>query len=572
MKEGVAMRKIACVVLALALVAGLVMGWLTMKAPPSNKVEKYQVENAVKDVEFISQEIHTVADQAALERVRNYLVERLAGMGLAPEVISYGLVQDPIIKQPVEVNNILAATPGDFDSYLLLVAHYDSSPKKRIGEDNESRGAADDGYGLSANLELARLLMEEETPLANGVKILITDGEETGLHGAEAAAKDPRVTDKVSCVFNLEARGVRGPVVMFETSANNRKLIELYQKAENPFTYSLATAVYRVMPNATDFTPFINAGIPGLNFACMETLEYYHNKNDNFGNINLNTMRHYGDLLYPMIKEFTSSPVYSDVNWARSGRDAIAFTPAPGVLVAYSPLAGYILLGALALLAAVALLLLARRKMLAAALFWLAKWAALMLAAALAGLGVSLAMSRVSGIPFNPTYMPKVPFADVAVLLSGLVVAAALGLIVFRSVKKKGSAASATAAPAALVGGVLLQLLLTAALAFLLPGGAFLYLFPGILFSLAALAILTDKRGIVALPIAALAVFYTSLTFAPMLMLFNIALTIGALAVVLLLETVALATTLPAIIISIINCSRSCIVLDRSARTTVRKP
>ena len=535
------MRKTASIAMAAAIVVGMALGWLTMKAPATNKVGRYQVENATKDVEFISMQPHSVADQAALERVRNYLIDRLEGMGLTPEVLTYRPINDSITGQTAEINDILAVTPGDFDSYLLLVTHYDSSPKKRIGEDSDSHGAADDGYGLSAVLELTRLLMEDaaKTPLVNGVKILFTDGEEVGLYGAKFASSDPRVTDKVSCLFNLEARGVRGPVVMFETSENNRKLIELYQKAENPYTYSLATAIYRVMPNLTDFTPFIDAGIPGLNFACLETLDYYHTSLDNFNNIDINTMRHYGDLIYPMLSEFTGSSAYSDVDWAKSDRDTIAFTPASGVLFTYSPLMGYVLLGVLALLAAAALYLSAKRKMLLSSLIWLVKWFGLMLAAAAVGLGVSFVMSWISGIPFSPTYMPKVPLADWVALLCGLGVAAALGFPIFRNVRRRGRA------QAALVGGVLLQLLLTAALTFLLPGGAFLYLFPGILFCLTAIFMLVPKARIIALPFAVVAVFYTWLVFTPLLMLFHISLTIGALAVILMLEAAALSVTLP---------------------------
>jgi hypothetical protein len=515
-----------------------------MKAPATSSIDGYLLENAIQDVAFISQQPHSVADQIALARIRDYLAGRLNGLGLETAIIPYGTAEDPVLKRTVEVNNILAVTPGDFGSYLLLVAHYDSAPKKRFGEDNDSCGAADDGYGLSAILELARLIMEDaaEKPLVNGLKILITDGEETGFHGAKAAAQDPRVTDKVSCIFNLEARGVRGPVMLFETSINNQKLIGLYKKAQSPFAYSLATAVYRVMPNSTDFSTLAVTGIPGMNFACMETLEFYHNVNDNYSNISTATMGHYIDLLYPMAKEFTGSPVYSALDWAKSGRDTIAFTLAPGLLISYSPLTGNILLGLLALLNVAILILLARRKLLGAALLWALKWLGLMLAAAGAGLAVTLVMSVISGVPFNPTYMPRVPLAGWIALLAGAGTFIALGVTVSRAIEKKSQAAVAL-----LSGGVLVQLLLTAALTFLLPGGAFLYLFTGILFSLAVLLHLTVKSKLLVTATKALAVFYTFLTFTPILMLFNIALTIGALAVILLLETVALATALPAL-------------------------
>ena len=538
-------KTICCITLILAAAAGIVLGWLTMKAPSTYKSDRYSVENARNDVEFISLEPHTVRDRVALERVRNYLTDRLSGMGLSPEIISYGTVLDPLVDEPVEVINILAVLPGDFNSYALLVAHYDSSPKKRSGEEEGSCGAADDGYGLSTILEVTRLIMEDakEKPLVNGIKILFTDCEETSLYGALFSANDPRVTDKVSCVFNLETRGIRGPVVLFENTENNKKVIELFRHAEYPFTYSLATDVYRIMPNSTDFTHFVEAGFSGYNFGCLETLEYYHTPKDNFSNISLNTMSHYGNIIYPILREFTSSPAYSDINWAKSDRDTIIFTILPGVLVVYSPLIGYILLGVLAILSAAVLFLLASRKLLSKSLKWVVIWLGLILAAAVFGLAVSFVVSLLTGVKFSPTYMPRVPFADGIVLLSGLFVAAALGWLTFRSVRK-----SPGKAPALLAGGVLLQLLLTALLTFFLPGGSFLFLFTGILFALTALLRLVMKSKVFAQAAAVFSVFYTALLFAPLLMMLNIALTIGALAVILLIETSALSAALPAAI------------------------
>ena len=44
----------------------------------------------------------------------------------------------------------------------------------------------------------------------------------------------------VNFVVNLEARGIKGPALMFETSSNNEKVIDLYKKANLPVSYSLA--------------------------------------------------------------------------------------------------------------------------------------------------------------------------------------------------------------------------------------------------------------------------------------------------------------------------------------------
>lgn len=61
------------------------------------------------------------------------------------------------------------------------------------------------------------------------------------------AAKD------VKAVFNFEARGSGGPVVMFETSNDNGSLIREFAGAtQNPVANSLSYEIYKRLPNDTD--------------------------------------------------------------------------------------------------------------------------------------------------------------------------------------------------------------------------------------------------------------------------------------------------------------------------------
>ena len=53
--------------------------------------------------------------------------------------------------------------------------------------------------------------------LRRPVSFLFNEGEELGLVGARAFLADP-LAGKVDSLVNLEARGVTGPVMMFETS------------------------------------------------------------------------------------------------------------------------------------------------------------------------------------------------------------------------------------------------------------------------------------------------------------------------------------------------------------------
>ena len=51
-----------------------------------------------------------------------------------------------------------------------------------------------------------------------------------GLLGAkEEMNNNFSLYDNVEYVVNIEARGIKGPALMFETSSNNKKVIDLYK-------------------------------------------------------------------------------------------------------------------------------------------------------------------------------------------------------------------------------------------------------------------------------------------------------------------------------------------------------
>jgi acetylornithine deacetylase/succinyl-diaminopimelate desuccinylase-like protein len=148
------------------------------------------------------------------DRVRDYLVQELETLGLAPEiqkVNSLNLPRTWVAGGMVE--NIVAKIDGTNSSKaIMLVAHYDSV--------TGGPGVADDGAGVAAILETVRALKETK-PLKNDIIILLTDGEENGLLGAKAFVEEHPWVRDVGLVLNFEARGNEGPAFMFETSDNN---------------------------------------------------------------------------------------------------------------------------------------------------------------------------------------------------------------------------------------------------------------------------------------------------------------------------------------------------------------
>ena len=130
----------------------------------------------------------------------------------------------------------------------MIAAHYDSVP---FGP-----GASDDGAGVAALLEIAR--MTQKLPASrNDILFLITDGEELGLLGAEGFVRSHALAKTIRVAINLEARGTSGRSLMFQTSDQSAWLIRHYANCTtHPTTSSLYQEVYKRLPNDTDFTVF----------------------------------------------------------------------------------------------------------------------------------------------------------------------------------------------------------------------------------------------------------------------------------------------------------------------------
>lgn len=525
------------IILFLSIILSVVLGITSLYTPrPKSEESGFSTEIAKEHIKEISREVHSIQQPEALGRVREYIVNELKDLGLEPEVFTYENVESSK-GGTYDINNIYAKIDGkngENGSYIMLASHYDSSPKKRSGEDGESKGAADAGYGVSTILEIVRVIKESGQELENGIKILITDGEEMGLMGAkEEMNNNFGLYENVNFVVNLEARGIKGPALMFETSSNNKKVIDLYKKANLPVSYSLAADVYNKMPNGSDFTEFKNAGLPWINFAVLNDLDYYHTQNDNYDNISDTSIQHYGEQVLPIVEEYVFNSEYGQADYFKSNQDSIFFTLLPNVFINYSSLVATIL----AVVSLIALLLIMRRLKINAKLVvkWTTVWIGLALAVVAIGLAVSYIISMVTGIEFKITYMPRVIGADfialTAVVLTSILVA----------ILSKKLARNREDFEVMLYGGLWFNEILLVIFMMVLPGGSYLFLWP-IMITLASLTLSRKLRN---KNMMLISIMFTIVMYVPVIYNIYIALTIGALGVVMLLTLMALSTIVP---------------------------
>jgi len=209
------------------------------------------------------------------------------------------------------VENIIAHRPGATGDAVVLAAHYDS-----VGA---GPGTSDDGVGVASLLEIARAVRDERH--RNPITFLVTDGEESGLLGAQAFVADESLSRAAKVMINVENRGTYGPSNMFETSRNNRWLIRhLARGLDRPHATSFFYAIYNLLPNDTDVTVFKQAGKAAVNFAAIGGVKWYHTPLDDLAHVNARTIQHHGDNLLATARALAGA----DLD-ARSGDDASYF-------------------------------------------------------------------------------------------------------------------------------------------------------------------------------------------------------------------------------------------------------
>ncbi|WP_229075885.1 M28 family peptidase [Actinoplanes sp. DH11] len=314
----------------------------------------FSAERAFQQVRTIAATPHP-AGSAANQRVHDHLIETLRGLGLTPRTQDTVSVQGGTLSSSAggtglaRVRNVVTLIPGTGSTgRIFLVAHYDSA--------QVSPGGNDDAAGTAAILETARALTSTGVKLRNDVVLVLTDAEEACLCGAKAFVdQDPLARDG-GVVLNLEARGSDGPAIMFETSAGNGRLIEAYGQVPYPVGTSFAVEIYRLLPNDTDFTPFLADGFLGMNSAYIDGAAVYHAPTDTPESMNRDSLQHHGDNLLAAVRELGGR----DLTGIGEGGDATYF-PVPGLLVRY-PGALVAPLAALALIAVAALAFALRRQ------------------------------------------------------------------------------------------------------------------------------------------------------------------------------------------------------------------
>jgi hypothetical protein len=486
MKQAGILLALAFAILAAMALKGALL--VLPSPPPTASATSFDANRAVARLERVlgDQRPHPV-DSDAGDAVRDRLIAELRAVGLNPRITDDFACNGRrgAAVACARVRNLVATIGPAEGRHLLLVSHYDSTPA--------GPGAADDGIGVAAMLEVASLLRGQR--LTRPVTFLFDEGEEAGLLGARAFLEHDPLASRVHFAVNLESRGVTGPAIMFETSRPNGAAIALYRAAvSRPLANSLSTDLYGLIPNSTDVAVLNERPWTILNFAVIGNETRYHSAGDDLAALDRRSVQHMGMQLEEVTREVAqgSAP-------AAAGERLYADI-AGQVLIVLPLLFGLVLLGILFLFFAVEGW---RRRAIARPL--LAMVSALVLSGALAFAGHSI-LSLIRAGDYWRAY-PLV--ATTAVYASALAACATALLLVARTAERTRLRAAFWLFFTGLGG----------AICFVAPGAAIYFLLPPLVMALGMVGRRWTPKAEIVGAIGAAILLYA--TFGPAIALFE---------------------------------------------------
>ncbi|CAK6959507.1 endoplasmic reticulum metallopeptidase 1 isoform X2 [Scomber scombrus] len=229
--------------------------------------------------------------------------------------------------------------PKDGAQHLMLAnCHFDTVAN--------SPGASDDAVSCAVMLEVLHSLANQSTPLHHGVVFLFNGAEENILQASHGFITQHPWAKQVRAFINLEAAGVGGKEVVFQTGPENPWLVQAYvNAAKHPFASVVGQEVFQsgIIPSDTDFRIYRDFGnIPGIDLAFIENGFIYHTKYDTADRILTDSIQRAGDNILAVLKYLAMSEKLADSSEYRHG-NMVFFDLLGVVVVAYPARVGTIL-------------------------------------------------------------------------------------------------------------------------------------------------------------------------------------------------------------------------------------
>ncbi|GCB71991.1 endoplasmic reticulum metallopeptidase 1 [Scyliorhinus torazame] len=198
---------------------------------------------------------------------------------------------------------------------MLANCHFDSVAN--------SPGASDDAVSCAVMLEVLNALSNSSIPLQHAVIFLFNGAEENILQASHGFITQHPWVKLIRAFINLEAAGVGGKELVFQTGPENPWLVQAYiRAAKHPFASVVGQEVFQsgIIPSDTDFRIYRDYGnIPGIDLAFIENGYIYHTKYDTADRIPLDSIKRAGDNILAVLQYLATSEELADSTQYRHG-------------------------------------------------------------------------------------------------------------------------------------------------------------------------------------------------------------------------------------------------------------
>ncbi|HEY3723900.1 MAG TPA: M28 family peptidase [Acidimicrobiia bacterium] len=241
---------------------------------------------------------------------QRYLIDRLATMAVG---INPSKTGDASFQQPFDGGtNLLAEIPGTDKAgeYVMIGAHYDhlgTNCRTADPNDHICNGATDNGAGVGAVLQIAKMIKDHGAPRRT-VVLALWDREEDGLLGSKYYTEHPIVPLAQTVAYiNFDIQGANllpslqnaSFAVGAETGGPQLQSLVRSAVATGPLQTRLVSSIFG--QNRSDYINFTNVGVPNVFFS-DSTGPCYHTAQDQVGVVDFWKLDQQAKLTYQLAR------------------------------------------------------------------------------------------------------------------------------------------------------------------------------------------------------------------------------------------------------------------------------
>ncbi|KIX94908.1 uncharacterized protein Z520_09218 [Fonsecaea multimorphosa CBS 102226] len=287
----------------LVIIVALLIVHTTVPSPPASPtpIRGLNLTEAWLDLQLLTASYRPYNSRRN-DQVHEWLLERINSIAKENDASPYifedntsnltfssgGVVSGPGVSVYFEGTNLIVYIPGKEDdetkwwldsdgkpssrNAVLVNAHYDSV--------STGFGSTDDGVGVVCVLQLLRYFTTPKSKPKNGVVLLLNNGEEDFLNGANVFSQHP-MSMIVSSFLNLEGAGAGGRAALFRSTDD--AVTKAYAHSKYPFGSSTSADGFNrgLVRSQTDYVVFNGKlGYRGLDVAFIGPRARYHTDQD----------------------------------------------------------------------------------------------------------------------------------------------------------------------------------------------------------------------------------------------------------------------------------------------------